>query len=276
MCALRTRFLSRIVFAREANTSLRRVCLLVQLDQLLLFVTRARRVVLVLHRVLSLPLRRAAEVVGVAEHALQRHLRGDRAELRPLNRADRPLALRELRDSAALVLGRHRDLHLHDRLEQHRLPSLDRLLEPSDRRGAEGELTRVDGVRRAVLQDDAHSHHRAACERALLHRLAEAFVDRRDELGRDVVARELIDKLEAARAEHLLVERLDVPLHLAELPRAARLLLVSVREGRAPAEGLAVRHLGRAGRALGAVLALHPLHVDLQVELAHARDDRVA
>ena len=44
----------------------------------------------------------------------------------------------------------------------------------------------------------------------------------------------------------------------------------------APLDGFAVVHLGRPHRARHVVLALHALHVDVEVELAHAREDGLA
>jgi hypothetical protein len=71
-------------------------------------------------------------------------------------------------------------------------------------------------------------------------------------------------------------ERLDVAAHARELARATGLLLVGVGELAALGDGLAVRDLRLAGDDLAAVLAAHALHVDVQVELAHAADDGLA
>ena len=60
------------------------------------------------------------------------------------------------------------------------------------------------------------------------------------------------------------------------LARAAGLLLVLVVERRRLGRRLAVADLRGADGAVDLVLAADPLDVDLQVQLAHARDDRLA
>ena len=65
-------------------------------------------------------------------------------------------------------------------------------------------------------------------------------------------------------------------LDAGELARAAGLLLVRVVEGRAAGDRLAVGDPRRAGLDLGAELAADALEVDLEVQLAHAADQRLA
>ena len=62
-------------------------------------------------------------------------------------------------------------------------------------------------------------------------------------LGRDVVAHQPIDELKVGAA---LLQRLDVPNHAGELPRAAALLLVQVVELRLLRDGLAIVNAGLA------------------------------
>ena len=72
------------------------------------------------------------------------------------------------------------------------------------------------------------------------------------------------------------VERDQLADDVGVLARAAGLLLVLVVERRLAGRRLAVADLGGADGALDLVLAADPLDVDLQVQLAHARDDRLA
>jgi hypothetical protein len=65
----------------------------------------------------------------------------------------------------------------------------------------------------------------------------------------------------------------ELNLDARELAGAAGLLLVRVVHGGILGDGLAVRHLGRADVALHVELALHAVHDDLEVQLAHALDD---
>ena len=68
----------------------------------------------------------------------------------------------------------------------------------------------------------------------------------------------------------------DRDLDAAELARAARLLLVGVVDVDLLREILAIRHLRRADVGLDLELALHAIDEDLEVELAHPLDDRLA
>ena len=105
------------------------------------------------------------------------------------------------------------------------------------------------------------------------HRL-EALVAGRDELARDRRRRRSRRRTRSL-AVRSSADRLDVAGDAAVLARAAGLLLVRVVEVGALGDGLAVGDLRAAVDELHAVLALHALDVDVEVELAHAGDDRL-
>merc|ERR1719156_446883 len=68
---------------------------------------------------------------------------------------------------------------------------------------------------------------------------------------------------------------LELDLDVGELPGPAGLLLVGVLDGRWLGDALPVVHLRGAHVALDVELALQAVHEYLQVELAHALDDRL-
>ncbi len=70
--------------------------------------------------------------------------------------------------------------------------------------------------------------------------------------------------------------RLHLEPHVAVLAAAARLLDELAFDFRRLADRFAIRHLRRADVGLDAELALHPVDQDLEVQLAHAGDDRLA
>src|SRR5262249_7556042 len=117
----------------------------------------------------------------------------------------------------------------------------------------------------------ANAHDREADARALLHAVLEALVARGDELARDGAAGDVVDEL--VSLHRVRRERLDVAHDLRVLTGAARLLLVRVVDLRAARDRLAISDLRLTGDDLAVVLALHALHVDVEVELAHAADD---
>ena len=81
----------------------------------------------------------------------------------------------------------------------------------------------------AVVEDHPHVAQRIARDDALLHRLADALLDGRDEAGRDHAALDLVHELEALA----LRQRLDLDVAVAELAAAAGLLLVAALRLRA-------------------------------------------
>ena len=160
-------------------------------------------------------------------------------------------------------------LDAHDRLEQHGLGFLRRVLERHGAGNLERHFRRVDIVVRAVVQLDAHVVDRIAREHAARERFLDAHVDRLDEFLRNRSALRLV--LEDVTRARLAGIQMD--LHVAVLAAAARLLRVlHFAVGRAR-ERFLVRDLRLADGRLDAELALQPVDDDLEVQLAHAGDD---
>src|SRR5207237_599898 len=108
-----------------------------------------------------------------------------------------------------------------------------------------------------------------ARELAVLHRLLHALVDRGPEALRDDAAHDLVDELVALVA----LERLDHDGAVAELSAAAGLLLVAVPRARLLADRLKVGDARLVQLDLDAEAPLQPLDGDLDVDLAHAREE---
>src|SRR5690606_16333243 len=101
--------------------------------------------------------------------------------------------------------------------------------------------------------------------------LADALVDRRDELARHGAADDAVDEF-VALAFRL---RLDLEPHVAILAAAARLAHELALGLDRTADRLAVGDLRLAYVRLDLELALHAIDDDLEVQLAHAGDDRL-
>src|SRR6478609_3244099 len=232
-----------------------------------------------LHRVRSLAGGLGPQVANVPEHLGQRHEGvDDHVTVTLLLCLDLAATAVDVADDGAeeRLGGRH--LHREHRLQQHGLGHAGGLLEGLVAGDLERELRRVDVVVGAVLEGELHVDHRVAGEHAELQRVLAALVDGRDVLARDATTRHAVDELVASTGPGLGVdvgaERDD---DLRELTRPTGLLLVGVAvAGDLLADGLAVGHLRLADGRLDAELALHPVDEDLQVELAHAGDDRLA
>ena len=118
----------------------------------------------------------------------------------------------------------------------------------------------------AVVHDDAHVLQRVARDRAFAQHLAHSFFYRGNELVGNRAAHDLVDELEARAAR----ERLDLEVHLAELARAAGLLLVAAMAFGRARDGLAIRNARRVRLDVHAVPLGHALEHHAQVQLAHA------
>src|SRR5215210_5811646 len=245
-------------------------------DDLLGHVLRDLRVAVEDHRVAGPSLGAAAQVAHVAEHLRERDEGPDDASAGALlHRLDGPAPGVQVADDVAHVLLGRDDLDGHERLEQSRAGLAGGLLEDHRTGDLEGHLRGVDLVVLAVQQRGLHADHGVAGEDAVLHGVLHALVDRGDVLLRDPATGDLVLELVGRRvAAHL--ERLEGDLHLRELAGATRLLLVRVvvaLDGLA--DRLAVGHLRLADVRLDVELTPHAVDQDLQVQLAHAGDDRL-
>src|SRR4051794_36132085 len=229
------------------------------------------------HGVARPPLGAAAQVADVAEHLRERDQGPDDAGAGALlHRLDHPAPGVQVPDDVThVVLGRD-DLDGHHRLEQGRAGLAGGLLEDHRAGDLEGHLRGVDLVVLAVQQGGLDAHDRVASEDAVLHGVLDALVDRGDVLPRDPTAGDSVLEFVGRRVAADL-ERLQGDLHLRELTRPTGLLLVGVvvlLDGLA--DRLAVGDLRLADVGLDLELAPHAVDEDLQVQLAHAGDDRLA
>src|SRR6266542_1349687 len=216
-------------------------------------------------------------VADVAEHLRQRDERlddsGSPAFVHGLDLATPGV---EVTDHVAHVLLGRGDLDGHHRLEQYRVGPARGGLERHRTGDLERHLGRVDLVVATVEQGQLHADERVAGEDAVLHGLLRARVDGRDELPRYASTGDRVDEL-VRRSVRAHLQRLELDLHLRVLARATGLLLVDVvLTLDDPADRLAVGHLRLADVRLDLELAAHAIDEDLQVELAHPLDDRLA
>src|SRR5690606_10242886 len=242
-------------------------------DDLLGLLLRNFLVARELHRIDSATLRQRTKRRRIPEHLRRRHARADylrgSARRRP---ADLTTPAGQVAHVFAHVLGRRHDLHIHDRLEQHRIRPLRTLLERDRAGDLERHLARVDLVVRTIDQLDLHVDHRVPGEDAVLHRLLDPLLDGPDVLLRDHAADDLV--LEDQPRTGL--GRTDVDHHVAVLAAPTRLpdeLPLDVLG--ALANRLPVRDLRTANVRLDLELPLQTVDDDLEMELAHPADDRL-
>ena len=135
----------------------------------------------------------------------------------------------------------------------------------------EGHFLAVDGMRLAVINGDLDVLDFVAGDHAALQPLADTLLDRGHEDAGNHPALHRIDELEALAP----ALRLDAQMHLAELPGAARLLLVAIHRLGMAGDGFAVGNARRLGVDLQLVLAGHLGQFGLEVDFAETADDRL-
>src|SRR5437016_8759246 len=179
---------------------------------------------------------------------------------------------REVAHDVAEVLLGHHDVDLHDRLEQVRLRLVHTVLDRHRTGDLERHLARVDGMVRTVDQCDGDVDHRVAGRDARLDRFADALLDRWDVLPRNATLRDLVLEDETAPA----LARTDHDLGVAVLALAACLADKASDTLGLALDGLLVCDLRLALVGIDTELAKQTVDDDLEVELAHALDDRLA
>ncbi len=148
---------------------------------------------------------------------------------------------------------------------------LERLAERRGRGRLERLLRAIDRV--VLAEEDLHLdvHDLVARDDALLHLLAHALLDGRDELVGDRAPLDRIDEVEALAA----LAGPDSQVDLAELAATAGLLLVPVVRLGLAEDRLEVGDLRHVRVHLQLVTVLEPLLDDIQVQVAHPRDHQL-
>ncbi|CAG9274992.1 hypothetical protein PUN4_940040 [Paraburkholderia unamae] len=234
--------------------------------QLLLMRGRHRIIVAQLNAVIPMPARERIQPRLVIVELRQRHLARNHHGL-PAHRA-RAVHLAAPRgkiadDVAHRRFGRHH-LDIDNRFEHDRLRFEHRIDKRLASRRDECHFLRIDGMALAVIHDHAHILHWKARERSAVDHLQNAFLHRRHELRRNRAAFHGVHELEARAAR----QRLHAQHDLAELPCAARLLLVAAVALGLAAYRLAPRDRGRARDHVEFVLIGEPLQHIAQMQFA--------
>ncbi|ABA49010.1 hypothetical protein BURPS1710b_3780 [Burkholderia pseudomallei 1710b] len=228
-----------------------------------------------LHRVRCTALRQRAQRRRVAEHFRQRHFGANdlAAADHVFHALDDAATARQVAHHIAHVVFRRFDFDRHHRLQHHRVRTAHRFLERHRTGHAERVFVRVDVVVRTERQVHLHVDDREARQHARLQRILDALVDGRDVFARNHAALDLVEEL-VALALLVRLERDDRVTVLAATARLLDELAVDVLRRRA--DRFAVRDLRLADGRFHAEFTLHPVDQNFEVELAHARNDRLA
>mmetsp|Transcript_28719 Transcript_28719/g.71654 ORF Transcript_28719/g.71654 Transcript_28719/m.71654 type:complete len:324 (+) Transcript_28719:552-1523(+) len=244
------------------------------LDDLLRHVGRDGHVLGHLHGEGRPPLRQRPQHRCVAKHLGERHFCGDLFDvaLQVFHLADLPPPAVQVAHDVAHVLAGSRHINLHDGLEQLRGALLGGLLESHRAGDLEGHLVAVDVVIAAVEESDAHVDQGVAGDDAVLHLLGDAALDGRDVLlGHHTPHNGVLELIARTRLKRLDLDP-DITIHTA----ATGLLDIPALSLRLFGECFPIGDLWGARDTLDLELTLEPVDDDLEMQLAHAADDRLA
>ncbi|GIX66226.1 MYND finger domain-containing protein [Babesia caballi] len=163
------------------------------------------------------------------------------------------------------------DAGLHDGLEKFHARVAGGVANSHRRGSVEGKLRAVHDVEGAVEQRHTNVRYGVVGEQALLELLPSALLDRGNELLGDGAAGDVVAELDAAA----LLQRLDEELDVAVLASPARLAHIAALSVHGLDEGLLELDLRGARPDGQVVLAPYAVDDDVEVELAHAADDRL-
>src|SRR5689334_7204422 len=135
----------------------------------------------------------------------------------------------------------------------------------------ERALIRVDFVITTEDEPDLDVDHFITGEEPTLHRVANSLFDGLDVFPRNRAAGDLVLKHKT-----LAGRRLDLDLDVTVLATTASLLLINFFTGSGLRDRFTIRNLRLADVGLDTKLALHAIDDDLEVQLTHTRDDRLA
>ncbi|GJD04898.1 hypothetical protein ColKHC_13723 [Colletotrichum higginsianum] len=231
---------------------------------------RSRGVVAELHTELALALGGGAKLGAEAEHGVQTAV-ADEGEVlgADLGVVDGGVALVHEHDDVALELVGRGDGGLHEGLEDLAAGLVEGLAEGHLGREVEREVGRVGDVGGAVVDDHLGADDLVAQERALVGGLLEALAAGGDVLVGDGAA----DDLGLEQVVLRVLKGLDPAGDAGVVTRAAGLAAEEEVVLGLAGDGLAVGDAGLARLAVDLVLAAQALDVDLEVQLAHARND---
>src|SRR5882762_6835938 len=226
-----------------------------------------------LHRVDRAALAHGPQRRRVAEHLRQWHARRHDVRVGALGHATNlATSCREIADHVTHVIGRGNDFDVHDRLQQNRMRLACGFFHRHRAGDLERHFARIDVVERAVHQLDLYVHHGIAGQHAVLQRLFHTLLDGADVFLGDRAADDVVLEHEARPG----LPGLEVDDDVAVLAAPTRLpdeLPFDVLD--AFADRFAVGHLRAAHVGVDLELPPHALDDDLEVQLAHAADDRL-
>src|SRR3989338_1293948 len=227
-----------------------------------------------------------AECRGVAEHLRERDFRAHDLVQTALIHSFYLAALAgEIARDVTHELLRHNDLNAHDGLENDGFRFARRFLERHRCGDLKGDFRRVDIVILAVVEVHRDVDHREAGEEAAGHRLAHALLHRRNVFLRDDAALDVVDEFKMVFARKILCyflslfERLHLlhtNLHMAILTATAGLFDIFTFRFSGTKDCFAIRHLRLPYIRQHVEFALHAVHEDFQMQLAHAGNDTLA
>ena len=128
-------------------------------------------------------------------------------------------------------------------------------------------------MKRTVEQRSFESQKWVSRKHTVLHLLFYSFVDRRNVFTWHRATDDFVDELESLST--LVFRRLKAHPHVAVLPTATRLANKFTFNFSGISDSFAIRHLRLADICLNTEFTTHTVDDDVQVKLAHSRNNRL-
>ena len=129
-------------------------------------------------------------------------------------------------------------------------------------------------MHRSVFQHIADSNNRLIDQETVDQSILKSFLTCRYIILRDSSSHNIIDKFRRSTI-FVLRHRFNVPYYFRKLTCTTRLFLMGIVERRTLANSFAITDLGFSNTTFHPILPFHSLNVDIEMEFAHARNDRL-
>ncbi|RMO78325.1 hypothetical protein ALQ36_05199 [Pseudomonas syringae pv. primulae] len=225
------------------------------------------------HRVACATLGHGADVGRITEHLTQRNLGTNHfAGNRVFHTQDHAATTVKVAHHVTHIVFRRNNLYRHDRLKQLTTALLGQLLGRHGSSHLKRHLVRVDVMVGTIKHGSLQADQRIAGNNAVLHLLFDTLLDSRDVFLRNNTTHHFVYELQTFLT---FVSRSKTDPAVTKLATTAGLTNELAFDFTILRDALTIGNLRLADVGFDVELTAHPVNQDVQVELAHARDDRL-
>src|SRR5471032_295741 len=225
------------------------------------------------HRVACATLGHGTDVGRITEHLTQRNLGTNHfAGNRIFHTQDHAATTVKVAHHVTHIVFRRNNLYRHDRLKQLTTALLGQLLGRHGSSHLERHLVGVDVVVRTIKNGSLQADQRIAGNNTVLHLLFDTLLDSRDVFLRNHTTHYFVHELQTFLT---FVSRSKTNPAVTELATTAGLTNELTFDFAVLRDALTIGNLRLTDVGFDVELTAHPVNQDVQVQLAHAGDDRL-